>query len=189
MRCRCLRKRSRKGGKVFSLQVASSAPSFVGAELQQRQLILLAFFALLFALVVLAHDFAVSIDLDAPLFPTFIDDGFIVRTLFFPANNFSAFSLRLGGFHHRRRYVRTADGFFFVFLFFCLFDNAEGESGTDRCDCEQLRCIHGYLISTDRSRELFENEASFSCRKMNDVLTSQSRDADREKQIARRLFA
>jgi hypothetical protein len=33
-----------------------------------------------------------------------------------------------------------------------LCDNAEGEPGADRCDCEQLWCIHGYLILTDRSQ-------------------------------------
>src|SRR6266576_2250177 len=125
-------------------------PESVQSRTETACLVFLAFFFVLFALVVFAHDFAVSIDLDAPLFPTFIDDGFVVRALFFPANNFSAFSFRLGGFHHHRRHVRTADGFFFVFLFFCLRDNAEGESGTDRCDCEQLRCIHGYLVF-DRS--------------------------------------
>src|SRR5437870_6348834 len=141
-------------------------PESVQSRTETACLVFLAFFFVLFALVVFAHDFAVSIDLDAPLFPTFIDDGFVVRALFFPANNFSAFSFRLGGFHHRRRHVRTADGFFFVFLFFCLRDNAEGESGTDRCDCEQLGCIHGYLISTDRSQELFENEELFTRTKL-----------------------
>src|SRR5438132_13420515 len=109
-------------------------------------LVFLAFFSLFLALVVFAHDFPIGVNFDAPFFTTLVDHGFVVRSLFFPANNFAAFSLRLGGFHHRRRHVRTADGFFFVFLFFCLRDPAEGESGADHSDCEQLRCIHGYLI-------------------------------------------
>src|SRR6266404_4220080 len=96
-------------------------------------LIFLAFFFVLFALLVLLQEFAVRIEGKAPLFAIFFDDGFIVRTLFFPANDFAALGLRLGGLLYRSRDIRTADVFFFVFL--SLRGNAEGESGADGSYC------------------------------------------------------
>src|SRR5437870_7404581 len=119
------------------------------------RLVLLAFFFVLFALVVFAHEFAVCVKLEAPLFTILFDDGFIVAALFFPAKDFTALGLCVGSLLRRGGHIRAADALLF-FFFFRLCDNAEGESGTDRCDCEQLWCIHGYLTSTDRSQELFE---------------------------------
>src|SRR5438132_11434840 len=77
-------------------------PESVQSRTETACLVFLAFFFVLFALVVFAHDFAVSIDLDAPLFRTFMHDDFVVRALFLPANNFSAVSFRLGSSRHRR---------------------------------------------------------------------------------------
>src|SRR5438270_1715358 len=128
-------------------------------------LVFLAFFALLFALVVFAHDFAVGIELEAPFFSVLLDHGFVVRALFFPANDFAAFGLGIGSLLHRRRHIRAADALFF-FFFVSLRDNAESESGADGSDCEQLRCIHGYLVLTDRSQELFEYREPFTRRKL-----------------------
>ena len=83
-------------------------------------LVFLAFFFVLFALVVFAHDFAVRINFDARLFAVLLDDGFIVRALLFPADNFPAFGFRLGRFLHCGRNISAADALFFVFLFPCL---------------------------------------------------------------------
>src|SRR5437879_12504075 len=58
-------------------------PESVQSRTETACLVFLAFFFVLFALVVFAHDFAVSIDLDAPLFPTFIDDGLLFAASFF----------------------------------------------------------------------------------------------------------
>src|SRR5437870_1332681 len=96
------------------------------------RLILLALFFVFLALLVLAQHFAVRIDLDAPLFPTFIDDGLVVRALFFPANNFSAFGLRLGSFLNCDRNVGAIEGFLF-FFFVPLRSHAESKSGAHRC--------------------------------------------------------
>ena len=82
--------------------------------------------------------------------------------------NDSALRLRPGSARcllHRGGHIRAADALLF-FFFFRLCDNAEGESGSDRCDCEQLWCIHGYLTSTDRSQELFEYRKALTRRKL-----------------------
>src|SRR6266446_7634427 len=98
------------------------------------RLIFLAFFFVLFALLVLLQQFAVRIEGKAPLFAIFVDDSFIVRALFFPANDFAALGLRLGSLLHRSRDIRAADGAFF-FVFLRLRGNAEGESGADGSYC------------------------------------------------------
>src|SRR5205823_7260606 len=84
---------------------------------QRDSIILLVLLALFLALVMFAQHFAIRVDLDAPFLAILVDDGFVVRALFFPANDFSALGLLLSGFLHRVRNVRTADGFLFVFLF------------------------------------------------------------------------
>src|ERR1700731_2276493 len=99
------------------------------------RLVFLAFFFVLFALVVFAHDFAIRVDLDAPLFAILFDDGLKVRSLFFPANDFAALGLGVGSLLHRGGHI-SAPGSFFFFLFVSLRDNAEGESSADRNDCE-----------------------------------------------------
>jgi hypothetical protein len=42
---------------------------------------------------VFAHEFIIRIELDAPLFPVFLNDGFLVRALFFSADDFAALGL------------------------------------------------------------------------------------------------
>src|SRR6266480_3474616 len=134
------------------------------------RLVFFAFFALLFALVVFAHDFALRVELEPPFFPVLLNDGFIVRALFFPTNDFAAFGLRIGSLLHRGGYVRTVDGFFLLFISVSLRDSTERESGADRCDCEQLWCIHGYLFLTNRSQELFEYREPFTRGKLIDPI-------------------
>src|SRR2546423_10058679 len=105
------------------------------------RLVFLAFFSLFLALVVLAQHFSVPVELEAPFFPVLVDDCFVIRTFFFPANDFAAFSLRIGSLLHGSRHIRGTDIFLLVLFLSCLRDNAEGESGADRSDCEQLWCI------------------------------------------------
>src|SRR5438270_349087 len=113
-----------------------------------------------------AEEFAVGIELVTPFLAVFADDGFIVRALFFPANYRCSFGLFLGSLLHCLRHIRIADALFFLFVSVSVSDRSEGESGADRCDCEQLRCIHGYLILTDRSQSMFEFQECFTRRKL-----------------------
>src|SRR5437762_5651150 len=149
----------------FMLALPVPPRVFSGQNRNISHLVFLAFFFVLFALVVLSHEFAIRVKLEAPLFAILVDDGFKVRSLFFPAKDFAALGLCVGSLLHRGGHIRAADALLF-FFFFRLCDNAEGESGSDRCDCEQLWCIHGYLTSTDRSQELFEYRKALTRRKL-----------------------
>src|ERR1043166_2430921 len=97
----------------------------------------LTFLALFLALVVLALHFAVRIELVAPLLAILVDDGFVIGTLFFPANDFAATGFFVGGLLNRGRHVRAADFLLFVmFLSTCLGAYAEGESGANQRNSE-----------------------------------------------------
>src|SRR4029453_2882900 len=85
----------------------------------------------LFALVVF-QDFAIRIHLHASLLAVLLNNGFIVRALLFPANDFPAVSLCLSGFLHFGRNVGAADAVHFVFLSTCLRANAEGKASAHR---------------------------------------------------------
>src|SRR6267378_8575859 len=97
---------------MFAQQIAQTRSSFFigrcwfrpdfcrGRTTTSLRLVFLAFFSLFLSLVVLAQHFAVRVELEAPFFPILVDDGFIVRALFFPANDFAAFGLRIGSLLH-----------------------------------------------------------------------------------------
>src|SRR5438046_10335573 len=85
----------------------------------------------LFGFVVSAHDFAVGIHFNAGLFAVLLNNGFIIGAFFFPADNRSAFGLRLGSLLHGLRHIRSADGLLFVFLSGRLCAYAHGQARAD----------------------------------------------------------
>jgi hypothetical protein len=80
----------------------------------------LVFLALFGFLVVLAQHLAVRVDLDAPLLAIFLDDGFEVGALFFPAQDFPAFSFVLARSLHRARNIAAIYCLLLVLALFCL---------------------------------------------------------------------
>ena len=115
---------------------AASWSEFVRSRTATLRLIFLAFFALFLALVVLAQHFPVRIELKAPFLAILFNDGFVVCALFFPANDFSAFSLLVGSLLHRGWHIGTVDVFFLVFLAACLCGDSERQTGAHHCNCE-----------------------------------------------------
>src|SRR5437667_1386779 len=91
--------------------------------------------ALFLALVVLAHHFAVRIELVARFLAILFYDGFVVRALFLPANDFSAFSLLVRSLMYRGRHIIAADLLFLVFLSLSLRSCVDGETGPYHCNC------------------------------------------------------
>src|SRR6266581_9793222 len=126
-----------KSARVTAVRkFAASWSEFVRSRTATLRLVFLAFFALFLALVVLAQHFPVRIKLKAPFLAILVDDGFVVRSLFFPANDFPALSFSLGGLLHRDRDVGAADALLFVFLTPCLRAHAERQAGAYHCYCE-----------------------------------------------------
>src|ERR1043166_5662435 len=95
-------------------------------------LVLLAFFLVLLALVVAAHDFTIGSKFDARLFSVLFNDRFVVLAFFFPADNRSAGGLSICSRLHRGRDIRLTDGFLLVFLSVCLSNSAECQTGAHR---------------------------------------------------------
>ena len=95
---------------------------------------LLVFFLFL-ALFVLAQDLAGGIDLDAPFLAALLDNGFVILSLFLPADNLAAGRFFLRGFLDGRRDIRALQLFFFVF--FCERKSRKRQSAADRhCRCD-----------------------------------------------------
>src|SRR3989442_10885686 len=86
-------------------------PENVRGRTATFRLVLLAllFLALFLALFVLAQQFAVGIEPQAPFFAILVNDSVVILSLFLPAKNFAAFGLRLRSGLHCGRYIRTAD--------------------------------------------------------------------------------